>query len=70
MHHFCVTGSFTSPNKTRNKIDIKKLRSLDHSELQNVESCTNVDWFTVNCQSYMKLSTHEWNKYKSNYNQT
>ena len=48
MHHFCVTDSFTSPYKTRKKIDIKKLRSLDNSEMQSVGSCTNVDWFTFN----------------------
>ena len=38
-----VTDSFTSPNKTRKKRDITKLRSLGHSEMQNVESSTYAD---------------------------
>ena len=71
MHHFCVTVSFTSPNETREERDITKFKPLGHSEMQNIGNSKYVDEYSQhNGQSYTKLSTHEWNKYKYIYHQT
>jgi hypothetical protein len=43
-----VTVTFISPNETRKERDIKKLKLLGHSEMQNIGSSTYVDGFTVN----------------------
>jgi len=39
---------FTSPNETRKETDIRKLKPLGHSEMQNIGGSTYVDGFTVN----------------------
>jgi len=48
LHHFFVTVSFTSPNETRKEKDVTNLKHLDHSEMQNIGSSTDVNEFTVN----------------------
>jgi hypothetical protein len=36
LQHFSIADSFTSPDETRKKRDIIKLKLLGHSEMQNM----------------------------------
>jgi len=46
--HICITVSTASSIETTKEKNLRKLKAVSHSEMQNVTSSTYTDGFTVN----------------------